>query len=124
MPSFAALDVALGLIFVYLLLSLICTTVNEWVAALMKHRSRTLEEGIRNLLNAQLAGGARKLSEQLYQHPLIKALSRPGGLPTYIPSGTFSMALVDVLTGKTGGSVTFDQIKSAVDSLPASDLKD
>jgi hypothetical protein len=32
------LDVAIGLIFVYLLLALICTTINEWLAGILKTR--------------------------------------------------------------------------------------
>jgi hypothetical protein len=46
------LDVAIGLIFIYLLLGLMCTTVNEWLAQLFKTRAATLKEGIRRLLHA------------------------------------------------------------------------
>src|ERR1035437_10785264 len=48
----SVLDVAIGLIFVYLLLGLMCTTVNEWLAQLFKPRAATLREGIRRLLHA------------------------------------------------------------------------
>jgi hypothetical protein len=48
----SVLDVAVGLIFVYLLLGLMCTTVNEWLAQLFKTRAATLREGIRRLLHA------------------------------------------------------------------------
>jgi hypothetical protein len=48
----SVLDVAIGLIFVYLLLGLMCTTVNEWLAQLFKTRAATLREGIRRLLHA------------------------------------------------------------------------
>ena len=48
----SVLDVAVGLIFVYLLLGLMCTTVNEWLAQLFKTRAATLKEGIRRLLHA------------------------------------------------------------------------
>lgn len=48
----SVLDVAVGLIFVYLLLGLMCTTVNEWLAQLFKARAATLREGIRRLLHA------------------------------------------------------------------------
>jgi hypothetical protein len=48
----SVLDVAIGLIFVYLLLGLICTTVNEWLAQLFKTRAATLKDGIRRLLHA------------------------------------------------------------------------
>lgn len=46
------LDTAIGLIFVYLLLSLICSVVNEWIAALFsRRRPRNLVYGLRNLLD-------------------------------------------------------------------------
>jgi hypothetical protein len=48
----SVLDVAIGLVFVYLLLGLMCTTVNEWLAQLFKTRAATLREGIRRLLHA------------------------------------------------------------------------
>jgi len=48
----SVLDVAIGLIFVYLILGLMCTTVNEWLAQLFKTRAATLKEGIRRLLHA------------------------------------------------------------------------
>ncbi len=48
----SVLDVAIGLVFVYLLLGLMCTTVNEWIAQLFKTRAATLKEGIRRLLHA------------------------------------------------------------------------
>jgi hypothetical protein len=48
----SVLDVAVGLIFVYLLLGLMCTTVNEWLAQLFDTRAATLKEGIRRLLHA------------------------------------------------------------------------
>lgn len=48
----SVLDVAIGLVFVYLLLGLVCTTVNEWFAQALKTRAATLKEGIRGLLHA------------------------------------------------------------------------
>lgn len=44
------LDVVIGVIFVYLLLSLICSAVNEMIEAFMKQRAYSLENGIRELL--------------------------------------------------------------------------
>ena len=41
----SVLDVAIGLLFVYLLLGLMCTTVNEWFAQLFNTRAATLKRG-------------------------------------------------------------------------------
>lgn len=44
------LEVAIGLSFVYLLLALICTTLNETIAGITGRRADVLEEGISSLL--------------------------------------------------------------------------
>jgi hypothetical protein len=48
----SVLDVAIGLVFIYLITGLMCTTVNEWIAQAMKTRAATLRDGIRRLLHA------------------------------------------------------------------------
>jgi hypothetical protein len=45
------LEVAIGMIFYYLLLSLICTAMNEMIEAWLKNRAYDLERGIRGLLD-------------------------------------------------------------------------
>jgi hypothetical protein len=49
------LDVGIGLIFVYLILGFMCTTVNEWIAQTFKMRAATLQQGIHALLDGPLA---------------------------------------------------------------------
>lgn len=83
------LDVVVGISFVYLLLALICTAVNEWIAGALSLRARMLEKGIRQLLGP----GA----ENFYQHPLIQGLSAPGKRPSYIPAQFFSSAVMHLL---------------------------
>ena len=88
------LEVAIGLVFVYLLLSLVCTTANELIAALTTWRAINLEQGIRNLLNDP-SGNA--LAKVFYEHPLIKGLYRDEKRkPSYIPSRTFALTLMDI----------------------------
>ena len=42
------LEVAVGLTFLYVLLALICSALNEWIAGILSLRSKTLREGIAN----------------------------------------------------------------------------
>jgi hypothetical protein len=92
------LEVATGLVFVYLLLSLLCTTINEQVIArVLALRARTLEDGIKNMLANPQVGNA--LVEQLYAQPLIKGLSQyPDSnkprKPSYIPADLFATAVM------------------------------
>ncbi len=111
------LEVGIGIAFVYLLLSLMCTVLNEWVAGLLAMRSQNLESGIRGLLNDPQGKG---LAQQFYDHPLIKALAQPGHKPSYVPSRLFAMALLDTLAPaeKAAGPKTLAKARQAVAALP------
>ena len=45
------MEVAIGLIFIYLILSLACTVLSEWIAGLTGMRASNLEAGIRSLFS-------------------------------------------------------------------------
>jgi hypothetical protein len=97
----AALDTAIGLVLVYLLLSLMCSAITELLETWLKHRSIELDRGIRQLLADPDGVG---LARQFYQHPLIASLFRGGydaetsrNLPSYIPSRQFALALMDLV---------------------------
>jgi hypothetical protein len=80
------LDVAIGLMFVYLVLALMCTTVNEWIAGCLKTRARTLEEGLRGLLNAP-PDGVYTVREEDLKDPaslILKLQTGKDELTTYI----------------------------------------
>ena len=67
------LDVIIGRVLVYLLLSLVTSSVREALAGMWKTRARYLKKGI-----AELLGGpdqrSPELVEAFYQHPRIFAL--------------------------------------------------
>jgi len=95
------LEVAISLIFVYLLLSLICTALNEGLASTINKRGSNLLGGIKNLLNDPQFTG---LAQQLYAHGLVDAISQGAAdprsssrLPSYMHSQTFALALLDIL---------------------------
>ena len=96
------LGVAIGLVLVYLLLSIICTATNELIEAALKNRAKDLERGIREMLGGDAAASA--LASKIYNHALIFGLFKggydaksTGNLPSYIPARNFSLALLDVL---------------------------
>jgi len=103
----AMLDVAVGMIFVYLLLSLICSAFNELLETRLKNRAGDLEKGIKGLL-----GPNTGLVDKLYNHGLIFGLFRGTyaeaaknrTLPSYIPSKDFATAVANIL-GTTGGNI-------------------
>ena len=79
MLDFAALDVALGLIFVYLVLSLVCSALNETISSIFSWRAAFLREGVANLLDPENHGNGQELTKKLYAHPILNALIRPVG---------------------------------------------
>ncbi len=94
MSILSILEIAIGLIFIWFVMSLAAMYIQEWIVARLQWRSNMLESAIRNLL------ADPALASQFYEHPLIQALhSGPDGnsKPSYIPANQFSMALFDVL---------------------------
>ncbi len=91
MTGIAILDVALGLVFVYLLLSLLCTAVAEWIAQGARLRARTLKAGIESLLADTKY---RRVTEELYKHPLIAGLKHGERDPSYISGALFAKAFL------------------------------
>jgi hypothetical protein len=53
MTSNIVLDVAIGLVFIYLLYSLLATTIQEFVATIFSYRSRMLERGLEQMLDGK-----------------------------------------------------------------------
>ena len=100
------LEIAIGLVFLYFLLSLLCLTVTELLARIFAMRASTLEQAIRNILSEK--GGS--VFEEFYSHPLIKKLSlenaghgigQGNGKPSYISPSAFSLVLIDIIEGAT-----------------------
>jgi hypothetical protein len=107
------IDVAIGMIFIYLLLSLMCSSANEIIELMLKKRAIDLERGIRELLVPGSASGTADIVQKLYDHAAVNNLfgrtyeqSRIGSrlrrvmrtqLPSYIPARSFALALMDLV---------------------------
>jgi hypothetical protein len=104
------LEVALGIICLFILMSVICSVIREGLESWMKTRAAFLERGIQELLHDKSADG---LVKHLYNHPHIKSLffgeytpkavgnkphsfSSGRALPSYIPTKNFALALMDM----------------------------
>ena len=103
------LDAAIGLVFVYFFLSLLCSVIIEMVTGLTKKRPRMLSEAIRSLLQDS------KVIDKLYEQPLFIGNSTPKNLlisllesfvplpskkkriPSYISSRSFVLSLLESL---------------------------
>jgi hypothetical protein len=108
-------DVVIGLVFVYLLLSIICTAANEMIATLFALRAGNLAKGIANLFTDRRIKGLDKL---FYDHPLIKSLYRGERKPSYIPPHTFALAFLDgIAPAKGDAPLSMSEIKTTVNGL-------
>jgi hypothetical protein len=114
----AMLEVAAGMAFLFILVSVTCTAVREGIESMLKTRAAYLEHGIRELLHDRDGKG---LAKEFFNHPLIfslysgdytptassrSVLARGNGLPSYIPARNFASALFDIATRvRVSGSV-------------------
>jgi hypothetical protein len=134
-----ALDVVIGVVFLYLLLALVVTTLQELIATVFHFRANNLYDALKELLQGKVKIGSdeKHLVDALYAHPLIKSLCRdipaPGiasrQRPSYIPSRTFAVALLDVLRGDSalteaiGASKVITQASTTLALVQNEDLR-
>lgn len=119
------LDVAIGLVFIYLLLSLICSALTESLEKwFFKYRGKKLSEGLLELFG----GSEHSLTflNDFYKNPLIyglykgdvdisrknSGLAASNDLPSYIPPKTFSLALINHLLD--GQPINLDALKNSL----------
>ena len=141
------LDVAIGMVFIYLLLSLLCTATNELMELLLKKRAIDLERGIRELLVQPVSAsdtsdtaknkpvGTSDIVKEIYNHPLVNSLYggtyedsgiksrvlafRRTQLPSYIPARNFALALMDTVMpgGAQGATAPPSDASAGADQL-------
>jgi hypothetical protein len=101
------LDLATGVIFGFLMISLVTSAVTEAIASKFGWRADTLLQGVKDLLNDQQFTG---LARSIYNHAAVNARSNGtaqtesdlNAKPSYIDSRQFAGALIDTL-GLTPG---------------------
>ena len=85
---------AISMAFLFLMLSAACSAIQEIVANLFRWRAVTLERGIAGLL---MSG---PFKDELYRLPLLESLCSPNARgqllhrPSYVPSATFALAIL------------------------------
>jgi hypothetical protein len=87
------LEVVIGLVLIYLVLSIGCSGVKELIAAALSLRPRTLEKAMQGMLR----NGPNDLTAQVLGHPLIVATAPEGEKPSYISARMFAAALLDII---------------------------
>lgn len=115
------LDIGIGLIFIFLVLSLICTAANEFIASVTNARARTLKKGIERLFED--TGFGKGFAREFFDHSQIRSLVESRGGPSYIPARTFSTAVLDLVSGGSSARARWDDLAASV-ALRVTALKD
>ncbi len=119
----AFLDIAIGLVLMYLLLSLTGTVINEFISQILKWRARTLQASITQLLDN------KTLRLDFYNHGLIAGLmgskqdAASGNHPSYLSGDTFARALLGSLD-VTNPLPIFTDVENAIKNLPDCNIRD
>jgi len=112
-----AIEISIGIVFVYLLLSLIATIVMEIIAGSTAQRGKLLKKTIGKIL------GDQNLVKDFFNSSLYKQLHlAEGNTPSYISAARFGQILLESLF-KGGAKVEFDALKTKIEGLPDSDIK-
>jgi hypothetical protein len=130
------LEVAIGTIFIYVVVSMLCSAIREGIESWLKTRAAYLEWGIRELLHDTEATG---IARSIYNHPLVYGLfsgeytpkqsttgsssapvpmlAKGDNLPSYIPARNFALALMDIAARCPEAAATSSNASGPVISL-------
>ncbi|HTI08219.1 MAG TPA: hypothetical protein VL832_06670 [Puia sp.] len=117
------LDVFIGLIFVFLLYSLLATIFQEFIAQIIDLRAKMLQKGIARMLRDdnkdKKKDPPQALWKKFYDNPAIKYLSESNRIyskPSYISPANFSKTIIQVLRGDQydGSTPELDEIKATL----------
>jgi hypothetical protein len=134
MSSSGAVDLVIGMLFVFLVFSLVVSGINEGITRALASRSRQLWRGLKELLDGGAGSGDQRprkdavadknspLSLQLYRHPLINqletAIRDQRSRLSHIPSTDFSRGLIDVLIPEGNGTTTVEEVRERLRGFP------
>ena len=111
------LEIAIGLVTVFLVFSIVVSGINEWVAQLFARRGEYLRLGLQRLIN----DGA--IYRRVLHHPLVGSLYREraaqGKPPSYIDPNTFAMAIADVLLARARVTQPQDAVEHSALTIDA-----
>jgi hypothetical protein len=100
------IEIALGLALIFLVLSLVCSLVQELISTGLQWRAKFLERGLRQMLPPAATGAptGNDVLDKVLDSPFVteklksgRILGRHLRVPAYLPSSTFSRAVTGLL---------------------------
>ncbi len=133
----AIVEVAVGIIFVWIVLSLTTIQIQEWITTRLDKRAKDMEASIHEMLanpnlkaqfydhpiirglTAKKRRAPSQIPEWFYRYPILRGFTKEKRkLPSYIPSQQFALALFDIaMTANTEASVIQQGILKIRDDL-------
>jgi hypothetical protein len=101
MSGFPILDLVVGMIFIYFLLSIISSSVVELILTLSKTRAKLLQKWLLTIFDKQIAVDGEQtvpLGQAIMNHCTTTALSGQGSATSYMDAKNFTSALIEKLT--------------------------
>jgi hypothetical protein len=130
LTGLTALDVAIGLAFLYFALSTVCSAIQELIAGMFGWRAKHLEKGIRQLLtdptpfweHARITALGEPIAKQ-GRKPVMTRGDQLLAKPSYIPARTFAQTVLDTLVppavvGTDSSADAIAAARTAAASLP------
>ncbi|MGH2945481.1 MAG: hypothetical protein ACRDPC_04350 [Solirubrobacteraceae bacterium] len=127
------LEVVLGLAFVYLVFSLICSALQELVATVFAWRAKNLEEGLRSMFQGlEEPDKDDELLDKIARQPRIQAMlsskkliGPETKLPDYLSARSFSAVLLDTIAPPAKGDSRdlFARLDDKLDDVPHESLR-
>jgi hypothetical protein len=115
------IEVVIGLIFVYLLLSLLATVINEFIANILSLRGRNLRKAIAHMFPE--GDGDFKI-KKFFDDPYIKKLSQRPIFTRmrrihsdYLPKGMISDILAKAVFSSNSGVEDVDELEKKIDKM-------
>jgi hypothetical protein len=134
------LEIAIGLVFVWFVISMFAMTIQEWIASLLNFRAKYLESTLLRMLddpdyesgigvkwrklwskaarNSKMIDFENSFTKSFYNHRLIRVLSMPHKRPSYVSVGKFADVIFDMLlTAGTDASILQSALSKANENL-------
>jgi hypothetical protein len=107
------IQVAIGILFVWVTLAVITSEIQEWLASALSWRAKMLEDAITHML------GDLAIKNKIYDHPLIQALHSNKGArkPSGIPPDKFALVLFEEVLNS---EITAEDVQSAAAAVKTS----
>lgn len=102
----ASIEVATGVIFIYIVLSLICSGISDVISLIFAWRPKYLRAYVERLLGADTSSEQKDIADRFYDHPLMAAATgtRAYGRRVYperLPPNLFASILLDTTGQKS-----------------------